>query len=93
LLALAAHRANKLRTLKMTKGKCIAMLIHFTGLSLAMGLLLFVTNQFLQAINREIIIASAVIYFGAVAWVTVRVLRGKDSLANKAAALVDGGKL
>jgi|GEM_PF-4367663 len=77
----------------MTKGKLIAMLIHFTGLSLAMGLLLFATNQFLQAINREIIIASAVIYFGAVAWVTVRVLRGEDSLANKAAAVIDRSKL
>lgn len=89
----ATRHANTFEEVKMTKGKLVAILIHLTGITFAMGLLLFVTNQFLQSINKEVIIASAIIYFGAVAWVTVRVLRGDDSLANKAARVVNGGEL
>lgn len=73
----------------MTKGKISAILIHCIGVAVAMTICLGIMNALAGSVSSEVLTGAAIFYCATVAWVTVRVLRGQDRLANSAAAFMD----
>jgi len=73
----------------MTKGKILAILIHCAGVAVAMAICLGVMNALAGSVSSGVLTGATVFYCATVAWVTVRVLRGQDRLANSAAAFMD----
>ncbi|AJQ96921.1 hypothetical Protein YC6258_04889 [Gynuella sunshinyii YC6258] len=54
-----------------------------------MTICLGIMNALAGSVSSEVLTGAAIFYCATVAWVTVRVLRGQDRLANSAAAFID----
>lgn len=71
------------------KGKKVAILIHCAGVTFAAFLVLGAAKFLMGTVSTSVILASAVFYFGTVAFVTVRVLSGTDEKATQLANFID----
>ncbi|WP_049631929.1 hypothetical protein [Cellvibrio sp. pealriver] len=74
----------------MTTGKKVAIAIHCAGVTLAAFLVLGAAKLLMGTVSTSVILASAVFYFGTVAFATARVLSGTDEKAERLANFIDG---
>jgi hypothetical protein len=71
------------------KGKKVAILIHCAGVTFAAILVLLAAKLLMGTVSTSVILASAIFYFGTVAFVTARVLNGTDKKATQLANFID----
>lgn len=72
------------------KGQKTAILIHFAGVTFAAVLVLVAAKLLMGTVSTSVLVTSAVFYFGTVAFVTARVLKGTDEKAERLANFIDG---
>jgi hypothetical protein len=75
--------------MKMTPGKKVAIAIHCAGVTFAAFLVLVAAKLLMGSVSTSVILASAIFYFGTIAFVTARVLNGTDEKAIQLASFID----